>query len=65
MPAFQGFGPATVRFIGSCDFAAAARPGFPQEAAAVFAKAAPLMAFLCAALVERAVLRGRNDCLAV
>ena len=51
MPAFQGFGPATVRFIGSCDFAAAAaRPGFPQEAAAVFAKAAPLMAFLCAAL---------------
>ena len=51
MPAFQGFGPATVRFIGSCDFAAAAaRPGFPQEAAAVFAKAVPLMAFLCAAL---------------
>ena len=52
MPAFQGFGPATVRFIGSCDFATAAvaRPGFPQETAAVFAKAVPLMAFLCAAL---------------
>ena len=39
-------------FIGSCDFpvANAASPGFPQEAAATFAKAAPLMAFLCAAL---------------
>lgn len=39
-------------FIGGCDFAAAdaASPGFPQQAAAVFAKAAPLMAFLCAAL---------------